>query len=330
MHISGYNKHMIYESLKNFWKQFEFVPVVENAKALKKAASYAVLGMGGSNLAAGLLKIWNANLDIYLHKNYGLPPLSPKTLKQSMVIASSYSGNTEETLDGFQKALKNKLNVAVVAAGGKLLDQARKHKKPCIQLPHGIQPRTAIGYSFMALLKLTGDSARLREAASLAHLLKSTEYERAGKTLAKKLKGNVPIICASERNSALAYNWKIRINETGKVPAFCSTFPELNHNEMTSFDVKETTRDLSQKFFFVFLKDATDNPRILKRMNVTERMYRERGLPVEVVIVNGKNPAHKIFSSVLIADWTAYYLAKEYGIDPEQVPLVEEFKKLIR
>lgn len=320
----------MYESLKNFYKQFEFVPVLENAKSLKKYSSYIVAGMGGSNLAAGLLKIWNSNLDIFSHKNYGLPPVSQKTLKQSLIIASSYSGNTEEILDGFQKASKNKLSVAVIAAGGKLLDQARKHKKPYIQLPHGIQPRTAIGYSFLALLKMTGDTARLREAASLATLLKSTEYERAGKTLAKKLKGNVPIICASERNSALAYNWKIRINETGKVPAFANVFPELNHNEMTSFDIKDTTRDLSQKFFFVFLKDANDNPRILKRMNVTERMYRERGLMVEVVIVNGKNPVHKIFSSILIADWTAYYLAKEYGIDPEQVPLVEEFKKLIR
>lgn len=321
---------MMYESLKNFYKQFEFVPVVENAKNLKKYPSFTVLGMGGSNLAAGLLKIWSNGLDIHSYKNYGLPPVSMKTLKQSLVIASSYSGNTEETLDGFQKAMKNKLSVSVIAAGGKLLDQARKNKKPYIQLPHGIQPRTAIGYSFLALLKMTGDTARLREAASLTTLLKSTEYERAGKTLAKKLKGNVPIICASERNKALAYNWKIRINETGKVPAFANVFPELNHNEMTSFDIKDTTRDLSQKFFFVFLKDANDNPRILKRMNVTERMYRERGLPVEVVIVNGKNPVHKIFSSVLIADWTAYYLAKEYGINPEPVPLVEEFKKLIR
>lgn len=320
----------MYESLKNFYRQFEFVPVLENAKSLKKYTSYTVLGMGGSNLSAGLLKIWNTALDIHSYKNYGLPPVPMKTLKNGLVVASSYSGNTEETLDGFQKAIKNKLPVAVIAAGGKLLDQARKNKKPYIQLPHGIQPRTAIGYNFMALLRLTGDTARMREASTLATLLKSTEYERAGKTLAKKLKGNLPVIYSSERNKALAYNWKIRLNETGKIPAFSGVFPELNHNEMTGFDVTDTTRDLSQKLFFVFLKDANDNPRILKRMNVTERLYRERGLPVEVVIVNGKNPLHKLFSSVLIADWTAYYLAKEYGIDPEPVPLVEEFKKLIR
>lgn len=321
---------MMYESLKNLYKQFEFVPVVENAKGLRKAETYIVAGMGGSNLASGLLKLLRPDLNIYFHRNYGLPHLPKKQLRQSLLIASSHSGNTEETIDSFQKAMREKIPVAVIASGGKLLDLARKNKKPYIQLPHGIQPRTAIGYSLLAFLKLVGDNAGLREATNLFHQLKSTEYERAGKTLARKLKGNVPIIYASEKNGILSYNWKIRLNETGKIPAFSSVFPELNHNEMTGFDIKERTRELSQKFFFVFLKDASDNPRILKRMNVTERLYRERGLPVEVIIVNGKTSLHKMLSSILIADWTSYYLAKEYGVDPEPVPLVEEFKKLIK
>ncbi len=321
---------MMYESLKNLHKQFEFVPTVENAKSLKKAETYIVAGMGGSNLASGLLKLLHPDLNIYFHRNYGLPHLPKKQLRQSLLIASSHSGNTEETIDALQKALREKIPVAVIASGGKLLDLARKNRKPYIQLPHGIQPRTAIGYSLLAFMKIIGDNAGLREAANLSHLLKSTEYERAGKTLARKLKGNVPIICSSEKNGILSYNWKIRLNETGKIPAFSSVFPELNHNEMTGFDVKERTRELSQKLFFIFLKDAGDNPRILKRMNVTERLYRERGLPVEVMIVNGKTPLHKMLSCILIADWTAFYLAKEYGVDPEPVPLVEEFKKLIK
>ncbi len=321
---------MMYEALKNLYKQFEFVPVVENAKGLKRAETYIIAGMGGSNLASGLLKLLRPDLNIYFHKNYGLPRLPKKQLRQSLLIASSHSGNTEETIDAFQKAMREKIPVAVVASGGKLLDLARKNKKPYIQLPHGIQPRTAIGHSLLAFLKILGDSAGLREAANLASQLKSTEYERAGKTLARKLKGNVPIIYSSEKNGILSYNWKVRLNETSKIPAFSNVFPELNHNEMTGFDIKQNTRELSQKFFFVFLKDANDNPRILKRMNVTERLYRERGLPVEVVIVNGKTPLHKMLSCILIADWTSYYLAKEYGVDPEPVPLVEEFKKLIR
>ncbi len=327
--IVSYSIYM-YESLKNLYKQFEFIPTVENAKGLKRAETYIVAGMGGSNLAGGLLKLLRPDLNIYFHRNYGLPRLPKKQLKQSMLIASSHSGNTEETIDAFQKAMREKIPVAVIASGGKLLDLARKNKKPYIQLPHGIQPRTAIGHGLLALFKILGDNSGLREAGALSHQLKSTEYERAGKTIARKLKGNVPVIYSSEKNGILGYNWKIRLNETAKIPAFSNVFPELNHNEMTGFDVKEKTRELSHKLFFIFLKDANDNPRILKRMNVTERLYRERGLPVEVVIVNGKNPLQKMFACILIADWTAYHLAKEYGVDPENVPLVEEFKKLIR
>lgn len=321
----------MYESLKNFYKQFEFEPKLENAKTLKKYPTYIVAGMGGSNLVTGLLKTWKPNLDIIAHRGYGLPNLPGKTLKQSLLIASSYSGNTEETLDAYQKALKAKIPAVAVASGGKLLDLAKKYEKPYIQLPYnGVQPRVALGYSVLSFLKIISDPALLREARTLAQGLKSTEYERGGKVLARKFKGVVPIIYASERNSALAYIWKIVLNESAKIPAFFNLFPELNHNEMTGFDVKENTRDLSQKMLFAFLKDAHDHPRILKRMNVTERLYRERGLPVEVIIVNGKSPLHKLFSSVLIAQWTAFYLAKEYGIDPEPVPLVEEFKKLIK
>ncbi|MDE2001041.1 MAG: bifunctional phosphoglucose/phosphomannose isomerase [Patescibacteria group bacterium] len=322
--------NLMYDSLKNFYQQFTYVPTVEGGKKLKKYPTYIVVGMGGSNLTPGLLALAKPELQIYSHRNYGLPALPKKTLSQSLVIASSYSGNTEETIDAFQKAVKAKIPVVAVTTGGKLLDLAHKFKKPFVQMPRGIQPRTAMGYSLLAIAKVMGEQSILREASALATSLKSSEFERAGKTLARKLKGNVPVIYASQRNGALAYNWKIRMNETGKIPAFSSVFPELNHSEMTGFDVKETTRDLSQKFFFVFLKDPSDNPRILKRMNVTERLYRERGLSCDVVIVNGKSPLQKAFSSIHIADWTAYYLAKEYGVDPENVPLVEEFKKLIK
>lgn len=321
----------MHDAIKNFHKQFEFKPVLANAKGLKKYPLYVIAGMGGSNLAGGLLKIWKPELNIIQHRNYGLPQLSKKTLKQSLLIASSYSGNTEETIDAFQKAVKEKIPVAVIAVDGKLLNLAKKLKKPYVQLPRtGIQPRAALGFSLMALLKIMGENSGLREAANLAHLLKTSEYERAGKILTKKLKWHVPIIYTSERNSPIGYNWKIKLNETGKIPAFHNVFPELNHNEMTGFDVNINTKDLSGKFIFLFLKDVFDNPRISKRMNVTERLLREREFAAEVVMLNGKNTLHKIFSALLIADWTAYYLAKEYNTDPTEVPMVEEFKNLIK
>jgi glucose/mannose-6-phosphate isomerase len=188
----------------------------------------------------------------------------------------------------------------------------------------------ATGFGFRALLKLMGENRGLSESALLAKSLKSFEAGRYGKALARKLKGQVPIIYSSYKNFSIAKNWKIKFNETAKIPAFCNFFPELNHNEMTGFDLKDSTRPLSQRFYFLFLKDPDDSKQMIKRMNITERLYRERGLPTEVVILNGKSSLAKIFSSLLLADWTAYYLAEEYGVDSEQVPMVEEFKRLIK
>ena len=336
-----YNNEYMHDAIKNFSKQFEYEPIIENAGKLsagggsssggKKFNRFIVAGMGGSNLVVDLFRINNPELDIISHRGYGLPNLDKKVLKQSLIIASSYSGNTEETLDAFKLALKRNLPVAVISTSGKLLELARKAKISHIQLPNtGIQPRLALGYNALAVAKLIGDKILFRELGALSKSLKSYESERIGKALAKKLKGHVPVICSSLKNLPIAYNWKIKINETGKIPAFINYFPELNHNEMTGYDIKNSTKELSKNFYFVFLKDVSDNPRIVKRMNVTERLYHERGFPVEVVMINGSSAIYKAFSSLLLADWTSYYIAKEYGVDPEQVPMVEEFKKLIK
>ncbi|MDO8430124.1 MAG: SIS domain-containing protein [bacterium] len=321
----------MHDSIKNFPEQFEYSPVIENSKKLKRFSKFVLVGMGGSHLAGDLLKIWNPKLEVLIHSNYGLPENLKKNKKDILIILSSYSGNTEEVLDAFRLASRNKLEMAIIASGGKLLEAARKYKKPYIQLPNtGIQPRMATGFGFRALLKLMGENRGLSESALLAKSLKSFEAGRYGKALARKLKGQVPIIYSSYKNFSIAKNWKIKFNETAKIPAFCNFFPELNHNEMTGFDLKDSTRPLSQRFYFLFLKDPDDSKQMIKRMNITERLYRERGLPTEVVILNGKSSLAKIFSSLLLADWTAYYLAEEYGVDSEQVPMVEEFKRLIK
>ena len=128
----------------------------------------------------------------------------------------------------------------------------------------------------------------------------------------------------------LAHNWKIKFNETGKVPAFCNVFPELNHHEMTGFDVQDASRHLSEKFHFVFLKDDDDHPQVQKRMDITAKLYRDRNLPVEILMLQGQSRVEKMFSSLVLADWTAYHTGEGYGLETEQVPMVEEFKGLIQ
>lgn len=322
---------MITDAIKNFPKQLKFDPKIENAEKLNAAEVYVVAGMGGSNLATDLIKIWDPSLDIIAHRDYGLAAMPDGKLKNSLTIACSYSGNTEETIDAFQATLDQSLPIACVSVNGKLLELAKKNKIPYVQIPDtGIQPRSAVGFMIIGLLKLMKQENAIEEIKKTAEKLDLIKTESDGKMLAEKLNGKIPVIYSSSKNGAIAYNWKIRFNETGKTPAFFNVFPELNHNEMVSFDIQPPTEQLVNKFHFIFLKDKNDNPRIQKRMEILENIYRCKKLAVENREIGGINVWEKIFSSLLLADWTSYYTATAYGLNPEEVETVEEFKKLLK
>ena len=195
---------LMYEAIRDFAKQFEFEPRVVNEKRWKKFKKFIVAGMGGSHLAADLLKSWKPTLDLYIHKDYGLPPRSEEDLKDSLVIASSYSGNTEEAISVYDAALKNNLSIAAITSGGKLLDLAKKNGIPYIKLPDiGIEPRAALGFSIKAILKLLNDENGLKEAQNLTVLLRPKGLEKEGQNLTSTLKGIVPIIYSSTTNLRL-------------------------------------------------------------------------------------------------------------------------------
>lgn len=325
------------DAILNFVKQFEYEPRLENAEHFRPGKKFIVCGMGGSALAAEIIKDLKPDLDILIHRDYDLPsphlssPTRGEELKEGvLVIASSYSGNTEETISAFEQARSRNLPLVAISIGGKLLDLARHYSIPYIQMPDtGIQPRLALGFSFRAMLKAMGEDDLLAESTKLAAALKPADLEGEGRAWAAKLKGYAPVIYSSAKNSSVAYNWKIKFNETGKIPAFYNVFPELNHNEMTGFDVKDSSRVLSEKFYFLLLRDDADNPQIQKRMTVLEKLYRARDLPTEVVEMSGQTRLEKIFNSLLLADWIAFHTAEGYGLESQAVPMVEEFKKLI-
>ena len=320
----------MYDVIKNFNEQFEYEPKIENSEGLGTYKKFIVVGMGGSHLAGDLLLLWNPCLDIVAHMDYGLPVMSDADLKKSLIIISSYSGNTEETISAFEEAREKGLHVIVISVGGKLIELAKERGVPYIQMPNtGIQPRSALGFGFRAMLKAMGEAQALRELKELTSSLDPGSYEERGKDIAKKLSGKVPVIYSSRANQAIAYNWKIKFNETGKIPAFYNVFPELNHNEMTGFDVTDATKKLSENFYFFILRDREDDPRILQRMEILTRLYKKRGLPADIIDIEGQGRFHKMFSSLVLADWIAYYVAEQYGLESEQVPMVEEFKKLI-
>ncbi len=320
---------MIEETIRNFPQQFTFEPEVKNAEKLRPFNSLVIGGMGGSGLIAGILRALKPKMDIAAHPDYGLPTYL-KDADKRLFIASSYSGDTEEVLDFFSQAVARELNVAAITIGGKLLKLAEENTVPVIQIPDtGIQPRMSAGLMLRAVLKLIGDEVLYQEAGKLAGALKSEELEIRGKEITEKLLNYTPVIYGSRRNAAIAYNLKIKFNETGKIPAFYNVLPELNHTEMTGLDVKEGTHTFSEKLHFIFLRDKDDHPRIQRRMEVLEKLYQDRKLRVLSIEVAGATRLEKIARLIILGDWITYHLALKYGVEPEQVPMVEEFKKLI-
>lgn len=320
---------MMKDAVLAFPSQFAFEPKIIGKK-IKKYPRYILAGMGGSHLAADLLLSYRPDLPLTIHNDYGLPTLPTKELKNNLLIASSYSGNTEETIDALEQALKKKMPAIIITVGGNLIDIAKKKKLPYIQLPNtGIQPRSALGFSLRAILKILGDTRGLAQSKRLAKTLNPVAAETAGRQLAESLKDRIPVIYASRTNAGIAYNWKIKLNETGKIPAFYNLFPELNHNEANGFDVRNSSKHLSDRFHFLFLTDDADHPRVQKRMQILKKLYEERGLPVTSLALTGKTVFEKIFSSLLLADWAAISTAELYGLESEQVPMIEEFKKLM-
>ena len=317
---------MMEQAIRDFPKQFKFRPKIEGGK-IKKYKKFLVCGMGGSGQPPQVLKSIAPELDIVVHKDYGLPA---GDLRKTLVIAMSYSGETEETISALEEAKEKGLPAAAAAISGTLIERARQYGFPYVQIPNtGIQPRIATGFLYCALLKLMKQNELLRACRELAKTLGRRDEESRGRELAQTLQNAVPIIYGSSRNFPLAYMWKIKFNETGKIPAFYNVVPELNHNEMNGLDVKDATRGLSEKFHFIFLKDSDDLKKNQTRMEITEKLYRERGLQVSTIMLSGENRQERVFSALILGDWTAFYTAQMYGLEAEQVPMVEEFKKMI-
>ena len=315
------------ESILKFNTQFSYVPKLENGDKLKISSDILFAGRGGSNLSAGLLGIFRPFRKIYIHKDYGLPPLPPEILKEVLFIASSYSGDTEETLDAFHHAMDQGMNTAVIAGGGRLLKEAKEKLVPYIELPNwGLQPRAALGLSFRALLALSNEGELLSESAEFSSF-DADSLKRSAAEIAESLRGKIPLIYTSSTFAPLSYVWKIAFNETGKTPAFVNVFPELNHNEMNGFDLTEEVRSYFDRFHFIFLQSKRDHRSVLKRMEITQKILESRSFSVTALWLTGKTLIEEVFSSVVMGHSVALELAKIYGRDPNGVPLVAELKK---
>ena len=319
------------KAIRDFGKQFDYVPEILNKENIKPFKKIIVLGMGGSNLAPGILNIFDPKLDIYIHRDYGLPEKEDSFFEDSLIVASSYSGNTEEVLSGLEIALEKKLNISVISAGGKLIEIAKEKKLPYIEIPNtGVQPRSALGFSFIALSYLVDGKISIDAINKIKRKINPSDFENEGRNLAEKIQGKSPIIYSSNKNLAIAYNWKIKLNETGKIPAFYNVLPEMNHNEMTGFDLNDITKIYAERFIPIFIFDENDNPKIVKRMKTVKEIYESKGITCIETNFANRSLGEKIFSSLLLADWTAYYTATNNKAEANDVPMVEDFKQKIK
>lgn len=316
--------------ITSFGDQFLWNPEIKNADGFSPSKKMIAVGMGGSHLAADILKAIVPGKEVVVYEDYNLPEMPEEDRADALFVISSYSGNTEESLDVFSDASKKGYKILVISSGGKLLEEAQKNHFPYIELPEDeIQPRFALGWSFKAFARAAGEEKLLKDAGALAGKINPVRFEQEGRRTADFLSGRVPIIYASQQNAAVAYNWKIKMNESVKIPAFYNLFPELNHNEMAGFDANGLTKKLSEKFGFIFIRDSEDEPQIIKRMDITEKIYAGKKLLFLDSEMKGGSRLEKIFSSLIVADWVSLYLAEDYGVDPEPVPFVAEFKKLM-
>lgn len=316
------------EVILNFPKQFkEGLKRAAEIKVEGEFEKIVISGMGGSALPANLLITYLADfkLPIFIHRSYGLPALANQ---KSLAIFISFSGNTEETISAFKEGRKRKLKRVIITSGGKLAKLAEAENIPLALLPQvKIQPRLAIGYLFSALLKVLANSKiiddKSEEILAMAENLKPEILEKPGQNLAKKLINKIPLIYCSNRLKILARIWKIKFNENSKIMAFWNYFPELNHNEIEGFSA-------FKNFSVIILRDKADHPKILKRMELTADLFKEKGVEVDFLEIEGKNILEKIFNNLILSDWTSYYLAKEYQVDPEKVELIEELKRKLK
>ncbi|MBE9513042.1 MAG: bifunctional phosphoglucose/phosphomannose isomerase [Chloroflexi bacterium] len=296
-----------------------------------------ILGMGGSAIGADLvasLVVPEAKLPITVCRGYELPAF---TNAKTLVIASSYSGNTEETLSSFEQALKTGAKKLVITTGGKLKAVAEKRNIPVFSFEYKAQPRAALPFSLMPILCflqrlgfISDKSQDLTETVSVLEQLSPRINEdiplsqNPAKQLASKLYNHLPVIYGAGIVSEVAHRWKTQLNENSKAWGFYEVFPELNHNAVVGY---QFPKELAGKIVVVLLKSSLLPQRIQLRYPVTGQLLEQAGVSYQVVNGNGVSPLSQIMSLILFGDYVSYYLAMLYQIDPSPVKAINFLKE---
>jgi len=322
-----------FNDIKQFVNQFKTTfDHLEDLNIEGEFKKVMLCGMGGSSfytqILNDILNAYDCKIRIQTHKSYFLPSNSSDS---TFYIASSYSGNTEETISSYSKILENNFNHFVLASGGKLLEMAQQNNSQYYTIPAGLQPRLSTGYYIAALLRVLialnlPDNDKLLQIKEQLENLQIVQDENieTGKALATKIKGKLPIVYSTFNIKSISKITKIKFNENSKTQSFSNYFPELNHNEMVGY-----TNLVTAPFFLIY-KSKFTLERNKKRIEIFKDIMVKKQLPVVVIEPKGDNVIQELFNLYNLADFTSYYLAVENNMDPEPVDLVEEFKEMLK
>lgn len=306
--------------------------------SLGEAGGLVVCGMGGSAIGGDYLRCLieaQGTKPCIVCRDYSLPAfVGPGTL----VLACSYSGNTEETLSAVRQAVQRGCSVVAVTSGGELAEACRQQGFPFITVPSGLPPRMSLGYLAIPLVRISERLGFLPEQdyqTAIAETEAGVERwgpsrpsaSNAAKMLAAYLYGRLPVIYGlGGWHGVVASRWKGQINENAKVMAFSHTFPELNHNEVMGWTLAE--RQNVGHWAAVFLEAGDESVRMQTRAKVTRDLIRDKAETFSVT-ATGEDLLSQMLSLTLCGDFVSLYLAALNGVDPEAIDSINILKKAL-
>jgi glucose/mannose-6-phosphate isomerase len=292
-------------------------------------------GMGGSAVAGDVLRsVFRDRLGVPVEVNRS-PELPEHAGPHSLVVVSSYSGNTSETLGAFREATKRGCRAIVVTSGGTIADEADEAGVPIVRVPGGFQPRAALGWlAFTALgaLEAAGllpplaedvaEAAGEVEARAAACGPATPAGDNPAKGLAEQIGGRVPVMWGAEGiGAAAAARWKTQFNENGKVPAWWASMSELDHNEVVGW-----TEPFGGAHSVIALRHEAEDPEIAVRFPLSLQIASDAGADTHEVWATGRSALARLMSLISLGDFTSAYVAIRKGVDPTPVDVIQRLK----
>ena len=316
--------------VEGFPKQLqEAIDIAHSANLTLKhhIQNIVVTGLGGSGIGGTILSELvqsECTIPIIVNKDYFLPEF---VNSNSLVIISSYSGNTEETLSAMKQAINKQAQIICVTSGGKVLEVAKQHQYDTIIIPGGHPPRSCIGYSLIQLFKIVQFNGfvktdLLKQVSDSITLLNKehTHIKQEATTIAKSLAGKIPVIYSLGSCEGVAIRFRQQINENSKMLCWHHTFPEMNHNELVGWTER------NENLAVVTFRTAYDFERTIKRYDICKPLFTKYSASVTDITAKGSTKVEQFLYLINLGDWISCYLADIKNIDAIEVNVITNLK----